>query len=180
MRRAILIRWVAAVPAMVVVAGVAAPRHTTHHLVARGAVIPSVALPTYLPAGARLLKSVDEPSIGGTLITYSLAGVANRRTVDTQTFVQGTGHPESLLRIAVVPSVGQFPPADPAFFTREAVAIGQYHGSVVVPKSGYGPYSVVWSDGSHGYRVSVDRFWTPDGVSGISLDEVLHVAASMA
>lgn len=136
-------------------------------------------MPGYLPAGAALVKDHYEPDINGWLVSYSLPGRANSNTIDEATFAGGTGHPETFLRLAIVPSADQFPAADPAYFTTRQVEIGAFPGRLSVPTSGYGLHSIVWFDGEQAYRVSVDRLRTPDGTSGVRVEELLRVAASI-
>jgi hypothetical protein len=121
--------------------------------------------PTWLPTGARLLRRLPWGA-SGVMLTYSLPGAVNADTV-----IEVTRLPDVKVSI---PAIGRL---DGVVYTD--VSVSGNRAVLSYFANGYGTYRVEWLTSFGYYSVSVDRRKTPQGVSGISSEDLLHVATSI-
>jgi hypothetical protein len=115
---------------------------------------------------------------------YSIDGPANARTIPPGGITAQnatTVHPATTVDITFNPNTTNMPPvpADPAFFLRDTVRINGNRGVASTPKNGYGAFRIDWVDAAGYHSVMCDRLKTPEGRSGLPMDDLLHIARSL-
>jgi hypothetical protein len=141
--------------------------------------------PAYLPPGTTAAPSVSEPgfrSVGEN--HYLLAGPANANTIPAGGVDDSnatTAHPATELVVTFVPNVGDLPalPVDPEYFTISHVTVAGLPAVQSTPKDGFGVHRIDWVDAAGYHVVLCERFRTPEGTSGLPVDELVHIASSL-
>jgi hypothetical protein len=140
--------------------------------------------PTELPAIASLKESWMFEG-GSVQHEYRLAGPANADTATPDALTANPRslavHPATYLTVDFNPGVGKFEvPADPAFSNIETVDVNGVMGQLTTMKNGLGVIRLDWVDAAGNYHVvMVDRLKTSDGLSGLSVQQILAVGRSV-
>jgi hypothetical protein len=128
--------------------------------------------PAYLPTGATLKARSTLSPPGTAILSYQLAGEAN--------VAQGT---RGLLQVWITPDPdgtatfsSSIRTASNGYFAR---TVDGHPATLTVPISGVGGFSVQWKAGGRLLTVSMARNHTPQGLTGISVDELMRVADSI-
>lgn len=133
---------------------------------------PIVDPPTYLPAGAELAaRSVVTPG-GGVVLSYQIAGQANvHQGIDGVLQVWRGSNKDGKAKLASSnPTPG---------YTYQNVVVNGHPAVLTTPTSGVGGYSVEWLANQQVIAVTMVHKQTAAGVTGISVTELLKVAASV-
>lgn len=141
--------------------------------------------PVYLPAGATLVSTPDDPRYPSVAEAhYALPGPANADTIPAGGLTAETAltaHTSTELVLTFVPGLTTPPslPADPAFFDVRNVTVAGLPALLSTPKNGFGVHRVDWIDAAGYHVVLCERLATPQGTSGLPASELLRVAASL-
>jgi hypothetical protein len=132
---------------------------------------PAAQEPGWLPPGAKLIaQTTTGTNNKGVLLIYTLSGAAN-------------ANPSAQLQVSSIPDIVN-PPApftDPkAGIVGESVTVSGVPATLVHPSNGLGTWRVTWLTGTTYHSVSDEHLQTPQGISGITADELLRVANSIA
>lgn len=140
-----------------------------------------VTTPAWLPDGVRS-KGVIRTVTGALEESFTLPGSVNARTIPAEGVTQENFrnvHIETVLRVSV--QTGQSLPmkATPEFYDIKEIEFNGHSATLVHAKNGLGNYRVTWTSGVNQYAVSCDRLNTLEGLSGLSSDDLVRVAASL-
>lgn len=134
---------------------------------------PIAGAPAWLPAGSKLVARTVYSPAGGAVLSYQLAGAANAKS--------GTA---GLVQVWIVPNAdgkaqfasNQRTPGN----SYSAIHVNGHLAILTVPTNGIGGYSIQWfADNKKLMTVSMARNQTASGISGTSLDDLIHVADSV-
>lgn len=164
------------------------------NLVASAVTSTSSVHPSWLPAGATLIDSgavtAGAPSaLAANLATgapssaaYQLAGAANANTVPAAGVTDAAEalaqHPATALTVVFVPASQGPPPEQDPYTNTSTVSIAG-HTATVTTTGQYGPMRIEWVDANGYHAVSCARLHTSSGISGLSLNDLTHVATSL-
>jgi hypothetical protein len=115
---------------------------------------------------------------------YRIDGPANANTIPPggpSAENATTVHPDTTIDITFIPSVSGMPPVpgQPRYVIRRTITIAGNPALVSIPKNGYGAFRIDWVDPAGYHVVMCDRLNTPDGRSGVPMNDLVHMARSL-
>lgn len=137
--------------------------------------------PRWLPAGAReVADSTSRPRPGR---VYALSGRANAQVLpaNASTAAAVAAHPATTIRF-LTGALGTLTPPidDPILFVVKDVAIGGQKGTLTEQANGLGDVTLAWSQDDQDFQLITQRLRTPDGTSGVSDADLVHMAESVS
>jgi len=150
-------------------------------------------LPTWLPPGVALAGQDDlQPPSQQTNQDwkpiphswYRIDGPANANTIPPggPTAENATTvHPDTTIDITFNPNVVSLPPVptQPRYYLSRTITIAGNSALVSIPKNGYGAFRIDWVDPAGYHVIMCDRLKTPDGRSGVPMNDLIHMARSL-
>lgn len=140
-----------------------------------------VTTPAWLPEGVES-KGVIRTVSGALEQSFSLPGAINARTIPAEGVTKENFrdvHIETVLRVSVL--TGQSLPvrANPEYNIIKELQFNGHSATLIYAKNGLGNYRVIWTSGNNQYTVSCSRLNTLEGISGLSPEDLVRVAASL-
>jgi hypothetical protein len=133
---------------------------------------PVAGAPGWVPAGAVLRARSTFTPPGTTVLTYQLAGAANR-SAGTEGLVQVFTSPDT-------DGKAQLSSSNPTpGHSYVHITVSGHPAILTAPVGGLGGFSIQWFAGQKLLTVSMARRETADGITGASLADLIHVADSV-